>query len=66
MMSDKKYKCHDCGKETKILPTTDMYGNDCFFVSCSNCFYEAGSFRDASEAEEFIRDKLARMLITEE
>ncbi|SPX75120.1 Uncharacterised protein [Morganella morganii] len=52
-MSDKKYKCHDCGKETKILPTTDMYGNDCFFVSCSHCFYEAGSFRDVSEAEEF-------------
>ncbi|HHP7421572.1 TPA: hypothetical protein ACSC6I_002724 [Providencia rettgeri] len=60
-MTDKKYKCHDCGKETKIVPTHSELSN-ChgFMIMCPHCHYEAGLFGSIEDAVLIINSNLSQ------
>ncbi|ENG4187402.1 hypothetical protein ABT230_004235 [Providencia rettgeri] len=59
-MTDKKYKCHDCGEETKIIAGTSIEGAHGFIVQCPHCGYEAGLFRTIKDAEFIINSNLSQ------
>lgn len=59
-MTDKKYKCHDCGEETKIIAITSARGNHGFIIRCPHCGYEEGFFRTIKVAEFIIHINLSQ------
>ena len=55
-MRRKKYQCHDCGDETKIIQSHDQTSNTySFIIQCLNCGYEAGLFDTIEDAEMVIK-----------
>ncbi|MCW2255658.1 DNA-directed RNA polymerase subunit RPC12/RpoP [Providencia alcalifaciens] len=60
-MTDKKYKCHDCGNETMIVPKySELSNRHGFIITCPHCGYEAGLFSTAEDAEFIINSNLSQ------
>ncbi|MEY0290932.1 hypothetical protein AB7303_18665 [Providencia rettgeri] len=56
----RKYTCHDCSEETKIIAGTSTEGVQGFIIQCPHCGYEAGLFNTIEDAEFIINSNLSQ------